>query len=196
MARGPRPTLESLLTGRAIAGEDAGTSALIERLRPARARGHFTRGELLLVARWKSPRALPLVASNSPARVRRATTAALRAESERERLESLVALHGVSVPTASAALTLIDPERYGVIDIRVWRLLHSVGAVDQNPRGANFTAAQWERFLAVIRGLATRHAVQARAIERTLFAIHVESHTGRLYDAPRRPRARTESVSR
>jgi len=184
MARGPRPTLESLLAARAIADEDAGTSALIERLRPARIRGHLTRGELLLVARWKSPRALPLVASNSPARVRRATAAALRAPDERERLESLVALHGVSVPTASAALTLIDPERYGVIDIRVWRLLHAVGAVDQNPRGANFTATQWERFLAVIRGLSARHGVSPRAIERTLFAIHVESHTGRLYAAP------------
>lgn len=195
MARVPRPTLESILAGRAIADEDPGTSALVERLGPARVRGHLTRGELLLVARWKSPRALPLVASNSPARVRRATAAALRAPNERVRLESLVALHGVSVPTASAALTLIDPERYGVIDIRVWRLLHAVGAVDQNPRGANFTAAQWEQFLSVIRDLSGRHAVSARAIERTLFAMHVESHRGRLYDAPRRPRPRTGSVS-
>ncbi len=191
MARRPRPTLESLLAGRAVADEDAGTTALIERLRPARVRGHLTRGELLLVARWKSPRALPLVTSNSPARVRRATAAALRTPNERERLESLVALHGVSVPTASAALTLIDPERYGVIDIRVWRVLHAVGAVDQNPRGANFTTTQWERFLAVIRDLSARHGVSARAIERTLFAIHVESHTGRLYGPARAERVAT-----
>jgi hypothetical protein len=195
MARRPRPTLDTLLDARAIADEDEGTSALIERLRPARVRGHFTRGEILIVARWKSPRSQPLVASNSPARVRRATAAALRAESERERLESLVALRGISVPTASAALTLIDPERYGVIDIRVWRLLHSVGAVEGNPRGAQFTFAQWEQFLAVIRGLATLNAVSARAIERTLFAIHVESHKGRLYEVPRRPRPRREGVS-
>ncbi|HEV8128723.1 MAG TPA: hypothetical protein VGQ14_03615 [Candidatus Eisenbacteria bacterium] len=186
MVRRPRATADSLLEGRAIVDEDPGTRVLIERLRPARERGRLTRGELLLVARWKSPRALPLVRSNSPARVQRLTRAALSAPSEGERLESLTSLRGVSVPTASAALTLIDPERYGVIDIRVWRLLHGLGVVDQNPRGAQFTVAQWERFLSVIRALAARHGVSARAVERTLFAMHVESQVGRLYDAPRR----------
>jgi hypothetical protein len=179
--RRPKPTLESLLAGRLILDEDAGTSALIERLRPASARGHLTRGELLIVARWKSPRALPLVASNSPGRVRRATGAALRAKAERERLESLTALRGISIPMASAALTLVDPERYGVLDVRVWRLLRALGEVDGNPRGARFTAAQWERFLAVIRALSARYAVPARTIERTLFAIHVRFSEGPLY---------------
>ena len=194
MARPPRVTADSLLDGRAIVDEDPGTRALVERLRPARERGHLTRGELLLVARWKSPRALPMVRSNSQARVQRLTRAALSAVSEGERLESLTSLRGVSFPTASAALTLIDPERYGVIDIRVWRLLHGLGVVDQNPRGAQFTLAQWERFLSVIRGLAARHGVTARAVERTLFAMHVESQVGRLYDPPRRSSAEGPST--
>jgi hypothetical protein len=182
MIRRPRATAERLLEGRAIVDEDPGTRALIERLRPARDRGHLTRGELLLIARWKSPRSLPLVRSNSQARVQRVTRTALSAGNEVERMESLISLRGVSLPTASSALTLVDPDRYGVIDIRVWRLLHESGIVDQNPRGAQFTVAQWERFLSVIRGLAARHGVSARAVERTLFAMHVESQVGRLYD--------------
>ncbi len=121
------------------------------------------------------------MASNSSSRVRRATETAFRAENERERLDALTALRGISIPTASAALTLLDPERYGVIDIRVWRLLRAVRGVEGNPRGAQFTFAQWEQFLAVIRELAARHAVSARTIERTLFAIHTRYSEGPLY---------------
>jgi hypothetical protein len=41
---------------------------------------------------------------------------------------------GVSVPMASALLTLLDPKRYGVIDIRVWQLLHRMGTSEEGYR--------------------------------------------------------------
>jgi hypothetical protein len=35
---------------------------------------------------------------------------------------------------ASALLTLLDPKRYGVIDIRVWQLLHRMGTSEEGYR--------------------------------------------------------------
>ena len=51
-------------------------------------------------------------------------------------MELLTSLAGVSVPVASAILTLIDPRRYGVLDIRVWQLLVALGVMDGKPAGA------------------------------------------------------------
>src|SRR5262245_65837734 len=99
----------------------------MERLRAARERGYLTAAELEAVCRWKSPRAIHLIRSNAPRRVRALTGRALRARGERQRLEALTELRGVSVPMASALLTLLDPRRYGVLDIRVWQFLHEVG---------------------------------------------------------------------
>ncbi|HMI31332.1 MAG TPA: hypothetical protein VK527_06300 [Candidatus Limnocylindrales bacterium] len=121
---------------------------------------------------------------NTHHRIRQATGAVLTSKSERMRLVALTNLEGVSVPTASAILTLLNPKRYGVIDIRVWQLLHRVGVVDGNPGGTNFTFEQWERFLAVVRRFAGHFRVQARDIERTLFLIHREYQDGLLYPPP------------
>ena len=177
----PYSSLEPLVRDHLSAEEDPGTAALILRLRPARRRGYLTRTEFEAACRWKSARASHLFRTNSPQRIRRATTAALSARDERQRLEALLTLQGVSVPMASAVLTLLDSERYGVIDIRVWQLLHEVGAVEGNRAGTGFTFAHWSRFLDVIRRLSTQFDVPARAIERTLFAVHQKYQEGLLY---------------
>ena len=184
----PDVALEPFLRTRLILEEDPGTERLIAALRPARARGYLTRSELVRVCRWKSPRSMGLVRRNSPYKIRRATEAALRTLDERERFDALLSLEGVSVPSASAVLTMFDPERYGVIDIRVWQLLHAMGAVEGNARGSGFTFEQWHRFLHVLRELASRLEVSARTVERSLFAAHREHHGGTLYRAsnPRR----------
>ncbi len=177
----PYRSLHRLIRDHLSREEDADAAALIQRLRPARHRGYLTTGELRDVCRWKSPRAAGLVRLNDHRRVRKATGTALRATSELERIHALVTLQGVSVPTASAILTMLNPERYGVIDIRVWQLLHGLDVVDGNPGGTKLTAGQWERFLALIRGLAATFGVSARNIERTLFLAHRRHQNGRLY---------------
>lgn len=176
-----RASLDTLLRDHWIAEEDVGTAALIERLREARNRGYLRPSELVAVCRWKSPRSIAHVLRNTPYRVRRVTAAVLGTQDERERFDALLALHGVSVPTASSVLTMLEPDRYGVIDIRVWQLLHAARAVGGNPRGAGFTFEQWRAFLYVIRDLAARHAASPRAIERTLFAAHRFHQQGLLY---------------
>ncbi len=177
----PYSRLEPLIRAHLSIEEEKFAADLIHRLRAARKRGYLTAAELTAVCYWKSPRAIHHVRSNSPARVRAATRAALATRSEQRRLEELQQLRGVSVPMASAILTLLDPKRYGVIDIRVWQLLHKMGAVAQNADGVGFSSNNWLRFLVILRHFARKFEMTARDIERTLFAAHKEYQTGRLY---------------
>jgi len=190
----PYATLEALFAREAICDEDPSTGALIARLRRVRRRREFSRGEFLLMCRWKTPRAAPHYQRNSAARVRRAARAALTARDERGRLEALTALSGVSVPVASAILTLIDPRRYGVLDIRVWQLLHALGAVSRKASGRGFSIRDWEDYLVCLRAIARARRLSVRAVELTLFHCHRRFQSGRLYD--RVPPARRDPARR
>jgi hypothetical protein len=183
-----RSSVAALLRRELVTEEDPATAALIARMGEARRRGFVSRGEFLAMARWKSPRALHHYKRNGPARVREATRRALAARTERSRMEHLLALDGVSVPVASAILTLLDPRRYGVLDIRAWQLLYALQGVDANPAGRGFSVGQWLRYLATLRAHARRLRVPVRAVEFTLFLCHRKRQRGRLYDPPRKRR--------
>ena len=188
-------SLEALLARELVREEDAGTAALVRALAPVRRRGAFTRAEFRRMCRWKSPRARLLWEQNSAARVRAVSRAVLATRDERRRMELLTGLRGVGVPMGSAILTLIDPKRYGVLDIRAWQLLFAIRSVDANRRGQGFTIAQWLDFLAALRAHARRLRVSARTVEYTLFHCHRKFQRGTLYVSPagartrRRPRA-------
>ena len=181
LKRIPYTRLEPLLRECLSESEDQKTLALVQKLRPARRRRYLTPRELEAVCQWKSARAIRHIRANSPWRVRSATRRALATRSERQKLALLRTLHGVSVPMASAILTLLDPRRYGVIDIRVWQLLYKLGVVAQNPSGTGFNFDNWYRFLMIVRYFARKLDVNARDIERTLFVVHREYQKGRLY---------------
>lgn len=177
----PYSTLEPLIGKHLSSQEEEATTELIHRLRAAKKRGYVTAAELAAVCYWKSPRAIQYIRSNPPARIRGATRSALATRSEQRRLECLMELNGVSVPMASALLMLLDPKRYGVIDIRVWQLLHKVGAVSKNADGVGFSFKNWYQFLMILRYFSKKFRVSARDIERTLFIAHKEHQSGRLY---------------
>jgi hypothetical protein len=174
-------SLAELLKRELAPAEDAATAALVRELRHVKQAKQFSRAELIKMCRWKSPRAIHHYERNPPALVRRTSRAVLRARSERRRLELLTRLKGVSVPTASAILTLIDPRRYGVIDIRAWQLLFRMGSVRWRPGGVGFRFADWERYLSILRGHARALGVSARRVELTLFEYHRKTQKGRLY---------------
>ncbi len=174
-------TLEALLRAELVREEHPATAALIRDLAGVRARGVFTREEFRRMCRWKSPRARRLWEVNSAARVRAVARAVLATRSERRRMQLLTSLRGVGVPIASAILTLVDPRRYGVLDIRAWQLLFALHSVAANPRGQGFTIAQWQQYLSALRHHARRLGVTARAIEYTLFECHRKFQQGTLY---------------
>ncbi|HKZ05236.1 MAG TPA: hypothetical protein VJU81_07170 [Methylomirabilota bacterium] len=188
MGTGPVPyrDLSALLRALAVRPEDPGTAALIARLRPARRAGEFDRTQFIAMCRWKSPRAVRHYRRHSPAMIRRVSRAVLGTRDEARRMTLLTALAGVSVPTASAVLTLLEPRRYGVLDIRVWQLLHALGAVRSRPDGRGFRLAHWLEFLALLRAQARARSVSVRAVEWTLFGYHQTVQTGRLYERARR----------
>ena len=182
-------SLTELLQRERLVAEDPETLELMRTLRGVRRRGSFTRREFLAMCRWKSPRARPHCERNPAFRVRRVSGLALATRSERRRLELLTGLHGVSVPMASAILTLIDPRRYGVLDIRVWQLLFRIRSVRWKPRGQGFTFRDWDRFLTELRHHARRLGVSVRTVEHTLFWCHRRLQAGTLYARGRRSRA-------
>jgi hypothetical protein len=177
----PYGSLAALLDKHLSTDEDEATSELIDDLAGVKRRGYLTKAELERICRWKSPRAILQIRRNGGRSVRQTTRRAFRTRSERHRLELLTSLRGVSVPMASAILTLTDPRRYGVIDIRVWQLLHRIGVVTRNRRGVGFDFRQWDQFLVLLRRLARIYRVRARDIERTLYGVHVHYQKGTLY---------------
>lgn len=182
LKRLPYKNLKSLIAKNLYSHEEeVSTVKLIRELRPAKKRGYLTKKEMEIICRWKSPRAIRLIQSNGAQSIRAATTVALESKVERVKIEALTSLKGVSLPMASAMLMLLDPTRYGVIDIRVWELLHKIGSVDDRPSGVGFVFRHWYRYLMIIRHYARVHAVSARDIERTLFLVHKAHQKGSLY---------------
>ena len=102
----------------------------------------------------------------------------------------------MSVPTASAILTLIEPRRYGVLDIRVWQLLHKLGAVEACPAGRGFGPAHWEQFLRLLRAQARARRTTPRLVELTLFHYHRTVQTGRLYEPAAAGRRRSPAMAK
>jgi hypothetical protein len=195
--RRPRhPTLAALLRRELVRAEDPATAALLRDLAGVRARGGFTRGEFLRMCRWKSPRARLLWSANPAARVRAVSRRVLATRDEWRRMELLTGLRGVGVPMGSAILTLIDPRRYGVLDIRAWQLLFALRSVATNRRGQGFTIAQWVEYLAALRHHARRLRVTARTIEYTLFCCHRDLQRGLLYGGSERRQSRRARTPR
>lgn len=155
--------------------------ALVGKLRPVRVRGYLTPSELEAVCRWKAPRVIRHIKANSRALVEGATKRALGTRSERQRLDALLELRGVGVPMASALLMLVDPQRYGVIDIRVWQMLHAIGAVKTKPSGVGFRFQHWYLYLSIIRHVSKKLGVRARDVEWALFRAHEHYQATNLY---------------
>jgi hypothetical protein len=173
--------IQELLKNELLRDEDESTRALINQLRSVRKRGYFTKSEFLKMCHWKSPRPLKHYKSNNEDRIRSISKKVFSTMFEKRRISLLISLRGVSIPVASAILMLTDPAKYGVIDIRVWQLLHLYGSVKTKPNGRNFSDANWYSYLMKIRYFAVKLNATARQVERTLFAYHKTIQEGTLY---------------
>ncbi len=178
----PYKRLQHLIGLHLSTKEGPKTQKLIDELTMARQRGYLTKPDLIKICHWKSPRAIKHIRRNRESSIKKLTKAAFSTRSEQKKLSLLTSLCGVSVPMASAALMLTNPQRYGVIDIRVWQLLYQMGTVNTNADGVGFTFKQWYRFLKILRYFAQKYKVGARDIERTLFRVHALHQKGRLYN--------------
>ncbi len=131
--------------------------------RQARRRGHYTHSGFLMVCRWKAARNTWRVEANTPESIRQATTIALAAKSEAERIEALTALRGVGVPVASALLHFAFPDRYPILD---YRALESLG---HTARRTTYTTLFWISYQEACRQIARENGVSVRTLDKALW---------------------------
>jgi len=174
-------TLRDLLSNEPATEEDQKTTNLFKLLGHVKHEKVLTKAYLLAICRWKSPRSIHLIESNHPVTIKSLTKKALTTRSEQQKIEYLTQLKGVNIPMASAILTLINPKRYGVIDIRVWQLLFALNSVRTKPKGIGFTFKNWYHYLKILRYHAKELGVSVRSVERTLFLNHQKLQKGILY---------------
>jgi hypothetical protein len=128
----------------------------------ARARGHYRRREFLLACAWKTPRSAPKVAFNTEPAVRAATRRALADPDEAARMQALLGLSGVGVPTASTLLYFAFPALYPILDVRA---LESLGV---KPR-SQYPVSFWLGYLEACRALAVQCEVSIRTLDKALW---------------------------
>lgn len=133
-----------------------------------RARGHFTKAELVELCRWKTPRTGPQVEENGEGFVRAVTGTALSTASEQLRIEVLTLLRGVGWPTASVLLHFAHTDPYPILDYRaLWSL--SVEVPDQYDYGF------WSDYTRYCRQLAKLVDVSMRLLDRALWQYSYEN---------------------
>jgi hypothetical protein len=128
----------------------------------ARARGYYRRREFLRVCAWKTPRSAPKVALNTEPAVRAATRRALTDPGEAVRMQALLSLSGVGVPTASTLLYFAFPALYPILDVRA---LESLGI---KPR-SQYPISFWLGYLEACRALAEQGGVSIRTLDKALW---------------------------
>ena len=146
-----------------------GERRLKARLARRHSRGtlYLTQADLRWIGEWKSPRIRPQIARNTEAGVRGATEAAFLARSDSTRLRLLLGLRGVGTAVASVVLHFAEPRRYPIYDVRVLAALRRIGV----RRGFPPTPAGWAAYAAALRGLATRHRVSLRTLDKALWLL-------------------------
>jgi hypothetical protein len=150
-------------------GDDAGDDRPAAIGAAAAARGHYTRAEFLALCEWKSPRSRPLVSANPAGAIRLATRRALApAADERERIEALLSLRGVGMPSASVLLHFALPDRYPILDVRA---LESLGVTGRTSYPVPF----WIAYVEACRALAAAHGVSLRTLDKALWQ-HSKEH--------------------
>ena len=149
--------------------------------------GAYTAAEFFEVAYWKTWRPVWCYVRNSPGQIEALTRIALLTANDleppgRATNQGYVAvcralgepdgLHGVGVPVASALLTLFDPNKFTVIDVRVIRTLWNAGEL------ASYTEAKrpqrwWEQHYGLY--VEACHSVRDRC--RALGAVEIDLRT-------------------
>lgn len=98
------------------------------------------------------------------------TKIAFSESEEKKKMEKLCELYGVSVPVASAILTIFDPTSYGIIDIRCIEMLNILGfQIHKTP-----SVKTWLKYTEIMREIAKDNGITPREADMALFAMHQE----------------------
>ena len=174
--------LDELLKANLPAKEASNAKSLFEEINKNKEKKFLNKEEFLKICMWKSPRPKKYYLMNSEESIIKITRELFLTESELIKIERLTILKGVSIAVASAILTAIDQEKYGIIDIRAWQTLHTYGEVTNKPKGKGFDIEDWMIYLKILREKAIKFNTTPRQIEICLFFHHKKIGSGNLYD--------------
>jgi len=147
------------------------TEFLFRELGPKiRKMGYFTFDDFYAICTWKTRRAKNQYLKNNKNEVERITKLVLAEKSEYQKMKTLCELRGVSIPVASAMLAVVNPSKYGIIDIRCLEMLAELG--ENLPKSLSIKT--WEKFLEIIRKIAKENKITPREVDMALFAMHRE----------------------
>ena len=135
----------------------------------AKKRGYLTFQEFYDICMWKSPRPKQKYIKNKNI-VGQITKEAFFENDEEKKMSVLCKLSGVAIPTASAILTIVNPKKYGVIDIRCLEQLKFMGYDIKKI----ITIKNWLNYLAIMRDLSKKLGITPRQLDMVLFAMHRE----------------------
>ncbi len=174
------PNLKILIENNLDTPETAEAKKLFNLLHDVKTKGFLSQNQFYNVAMWKSPRPKKNYLRNPEQTIIEISKSALVSD-EKTKIKLLTELKGVSIAVASALLTIIDPENYGIIDIRVWQLLHLYDEVKTKPSGQGFNLNDYILYLTILREYAREFNLNVRDIERILFFHHRKIQVGNLY---------------
>lgn len=129
-------------------------------------KGFLNKSEFLNICLWKSRRPKKYYDENSEIEIITQTKLAFLESNDKTKIELLKKLRGVSIPTASAILSVTDPKNYPIIDIRCIESLKDLKLISWE----NINTKNWIEYIEIVRNLAQKHNKTAREIEKGLFA--------------------------
>ena len=135
----------------------------------AKKRLYLNFDEFYKICMWKSPRPKKYYLSNKNT-VRKITRKSFSLNDDLLKIKELCKLNGIGMPTASAILTVVFPDKFGIIDVRCLEELNNLGhkiKISMSPK-------TWLEYIEIIRSLAKENNVTPREIDMVLFAMHRE----------------------
>lgn len=175
------PNLTELIKNNLETPETKEALNLISQLENVQQKDFFDENQFYNVVMWKTPRPKKHYLSNPKELIVEISKKVLEANSDEEKINLLLNLKGVSIAVASSLLTIINPKDYGIIDIRVWQLLHLYGEIKTKPKGQGFNVEDYKNYLFILRKYAKQFNLNVRDIERILFFHHKKIQEGNLY---------------
>lgn len=129
-------------------------------------KGWLAKCEFLEICLWKSRRPKRFYEQNNNNEIKKFTQKAFSEKDEKAKIDVLTNLKGVSIPTASAILSVTNSIEYPIIDVRCVETLNDLKLIAWN----NINSNSWVDYLKIVRELARKHNKTARELEKGLFA--------------------------
>ena len=129
-------------------------------------RGWLEKPEFLTICLWKSRRPKRLYDLNSDKEIISKSKLSFAEKDELKKIKILTELKGVQIATASAILSVVNPDIYPIIDERCIQSLTDLGII----KWKTITENSWIEYLNIIRKLSKEKNKTAREIEKGLFA--------------------------